>query len=299
MNAEKTNMKPSRRNAQTLIATLGSEPQVVTLTLDQLLARGYAIDQVVVVYTADDAVLKAMARVAGEFDGAVYPRVTLRTTPVMDARGAVQDFRRDDDMRALQQTLYREVREAKRNQRAVHLCVSGGRKVMGVMAMVVAQLLFDANDCVWHLMSEGWQPGSEKRMHARAQDQIWLVPVPVLRWTDSAGLLAVFSELDDPADALRRREELARADDLRRAREFVERVLTRAERAVVELTCYGLDNAAIARRLHKSEATVANQLTSAYSKLNEFLGFPERAPDRAVLIATVGLYFALRGKEGE
>lgn len=134
-------------------------------------------------------------------------------------------------------------------------------------------------------------------MHARLEDQVWLVPVPVLRWTDSAGLLAVFGELDDPEEALRRQEQLARADDLRRAREFVENKLTRAERGVVELTCRGLDNAVIARRLSKSEATVANQLTSAYSKLNEFLGFPERAPDRAVLVATLGLYFALRGKE--
>jgi CRISPR-associated protein Csx14 len=288
-------MKQSKVNAQTLIATLGSEPQVVTIVLDQLLARGYAIDQVVVVYTADDVVLQAMARVASEFDGAVYRRVTLRTAPIVDERGAVQDFRGDDDMRALLRTLYREVREQKRNRRAVHLCVSGGRKVMGVMAMVVAQLLFDANDRVWHLMSEGWTPGSEKRMHARSQDQIWLVPVPVLRWTDSAGLLAAFGELDDPEEAMRRQEELARADDLRRAREFVEKKLTRAERDVVVLTCRGLDNAAIARRLHKSQATVANQLTSAYGKLNEFLGFPERAPDRAVLVATVGLYFALRG----
>lgn len=288
-------MKLQKQNLHTLIATLGSEPQVVTIALDQLLARGFPIDQVVVVYTADDAVLQAMARVASEFDGAVYPRVTLRTTPIADERGAVQDFRVDEDMRALQSALYREVREAKRNRRAVHLCVSGGRKVMGIAAMVVAQLLFDANDRVWHLMSEGWTPGSEKRMHVRAQDQVWLVPVPVLRWTDSAGLLAVFGELDDPEEAMRRQEQLARDDDLRRAREFVEKRLTHAERQVVQETCRGLDNAAIARRLHKSQATVANQLTSAYSKLNEFLGFPERAPDRAVLIAMVAPYFALRG----
>lgn len=285
------------RRAHTLIATLGSEPQVVTLTLDQLLARGCAIDQVIVVYTADNAVLQAMARVASEFDGTVYPRVTLGTVPIVDERGAVQDFRTDADLRALQHTLYREVRDAKRQRRTVHLCVSGGRKVMGITAMVVAQLLFDANDRVWHLMSEGWTAGGEKRMHALPQDQIWLVPVPVLRWTDSAGLLAVFGELDDPEEALQRQEHLARADDLRRAREFVEEELTRAEREVVELTCRGLGNAAIARRLGKSEATVANQLTSAYAKLNEFLGFPERSPDRAVLVATVGLYFALRRKE--
>ncbi len=295
--AGKRNLKPPKQHTQTLIATLGSEPQVVTLALDQLLARGYAIDQVVVVYTADDAVLQALARVAGEFDGAVYPRVTLRAAPIGDTRGAVQDFRDERDMRALLETLYREVRAVKRIGRTVHLCVSGGRKVMGITAMVVAQLLFDAKDRVWHLMSEGWTPGSEKRMHARAEDQVHLVPVPVLRWTDSAGLLAAFGELDDPADALRRQEELARADDLRRARIFVEQVLSRAEREVVEWACRGLDNAAIARRLNKRERTVANQLTSAYGKLNEFLGFPERAPDRAVLVATVGLYFALRGNK--
>jgi CRISPR-associated protein Csx14 len=289
----------ARRIAQTFIATLGSEPQVVTITLDRLHAEGIAIDQVVVIYTAAEVVQSAMAKVAGEFDGAVYPNVTLKTVPVTDVRGAVNDFRDAEDMRALLTTLYREVRDTKRAGRTVHLCVSGGRKVMGITAMVVAQLLFDANDRVWHLMSEGWTPGSEKRMHVRAQDQIWLVPVPVLRWTDSAGLLAVFGELDDPEEAMRRQEQLARDDALRRARAFVEKKLTRAERDVVELTCRGLDNAAIARRLHKSQATVANQLTSAYSKLNEFLGFPERAPDRAVLVATVGVYFALRGKEEE
>lgn len=285
------------RSGHTLIATLGSEPQVVTIVLDQLLARGFAIDQVVVVYTADAVVLQAMARVASEFDGAVYPRVTLRAVPIHDARGAVQDFRTDDDMRALLQTVYREVGEAKRNRRTVHLCVSGGRKVMGITAMVVAQLLFDARDCVWHLMSEGWAPGSEKRMHVRAQDQVWLVPVPVLRWTDSAGLLAAFGELDDPEEALRRQEEVARADDLRRARIFVEQVLSRAEREVVKWACRGLDNAAIARRLNKREQTVANQLTGAYRKLYEFLEFPEREPDRAVLIATLAPYFALKGRE--
>ncbi len=287
-------MKQSKRNSVTLIATLGSEPQVVTIVLDELLKRNHPIGQVVVVYTAAEISQKAMARLAREFGGAVYPHITLRAVPIVGARGAVEDFRDSQDMQALLSTLYHEVRDTKRNHRAVHLCVSGGRKVMGITAMVVAQLLFDANDRVWHLMSEGWMPGSEQRMHASPGDQVRLVPVPVLRWTDSAGLLAAFGELDDPEDALRRQEALAQADDLRRAREFVESKLTRAEREVVREACRGLENAAIARRLSKSEATVANQLTSAYAKLNEFLGFPERAPNRAVLVATLGMYFAFK-----
>lgn len=47
--------KDSASNAHTLIATLGSEPQVVTIVLDQLLARGGIADgtrfaQLIVIY---------------------------------------------------------------------------------------------------------------------------------------------------------------------------------------------------------------------------------------------------------
>lgn len=290
-------MKRGKTRSQTLIATLGSEPQVVTIVLDRLLAEGHRIDQVVVVYTAADVVQAAMARLAGEFDGAVYPGVTLRTAPVSRPDGAVEDLRTEDDVSALLNTLYHEVRDAKRQGRSVHLCISGGRKVMSIAGMVVAQLLFGPDDRMWHLMSEGWQPGSERRMHLRPEDQAWLVPVPVLRWTDSAALLAALGDLDDPAEAIRRQETLARSEAMRRRREFVERWLTRAEREVVALACAGLDNAAIAARLHKSEQTVANQLTKAYAKLGEWLGFPERAPERSVLIAELAPYFAL--KRGE
>ncbi|HZQ07105.1 MAG TPA: helix-turn-helix transcriptional regulator, partial [Anaerolineae bacterium] len=80
---------------------------------------------------------------------------------------------------------------------------------------------------------------------------------------------------------------------------FVEQVLRPAEREVVKWACRGLDNRAIARKLRKSEATVANQLTGAYSKLNEFLGFPDRAPNRAMLIATLAPYFVLQGARRE
>lgn len=292
-------MKRKTPRSQTLIATLGSEPQVVTITLDRLLADGYAIDQVVVVYTAAEVVQSAMAKLAGEFDGAVYPNITLKTVPITGARGAITDFRDAEDMHTLLTALYREVRDAKRAKRTVHLCVSGGRKVMGIAGMTVAQLLFDADDRVWHLMSEGWEPGSSKRMHVLPTDQVWLVPVPVLRWTDSAAMLAVLGELDDPMDAIRRQETLTQSEMMRRRREFVEKTLTRAERQVVALACAGKDNTEIARQLHKSEATVANQLTSVYAKLNEFLGFPNRNIDRAVLIAELAPYFALKGGKRE
>jgi CRISPR-associated protein Csx14 len=86
-------------------------------------------------------------------------------------------------------------------------------------------------------------------------------------------------------------------EDRRRKREFVEYKLTPAERKLVRLACKGLDNAALARQLYKSEKTVANQLTSIYEKLREWRSFRADIPvSRAVLIAEFATYFAMEGK---
>jgi CRISPR-associated protein Csx14 len=164
---------------------------------------------------------------------------------------------------------------------------------MAIAGMVVAQLLFGPDDRVWHVLSEYWRPGVKRRMHLAPNEKMWLVNVPVLRWTDSVALLHSIADLGDPMEAIRRYEELVRSERMRRRQEFVRRWLTRAEAEVVRLACAGLDNATIARRLRKSERTVANQLTSVYAKLSDWLGSPLRQSDRSVLIAELAPYYAL------
>jgi CRISPR-associated protein Csx14 len=89
-------------------------------------------------------------------------------------------------------------------------------------------------------------------------------------------------------------EVVQQEEDRRRKREFVEHWLTRAERELVRLACKGLDNAAIARQLHKSEKTVANQFTHIYERLHEWRGFRKDIPvSRPVLVAEFAPYFAL------
>lgn len=136
-------------------------------------------------------------------------------------------------------------------------------------------------------------------MHLPPGQPAHLVPVPVLRWTDSQVMLAALAELDDPGEALRRYEEIVRSERMRRRREFVERWLTPAERDVVALACQGLSNGAIARRLGRSYRTVANQLTAAYQKLQEWSGFASPAVSRAVLVAELSPYFALAEPRGD
>lgn len=125
-----------RQNPEILIATLGVEPQVVTITLDRLRAGGRAVSEVTVVYTENPAVQKAMDMVAGEFISRFYPGIQLRPVPVTSGQEKIRDFCNNADLQALLRTLYGEVRRARQQGFIVHLCVSGGRKVMGIMAKV-------------------------------------------------------------------------------------------------------------------------------------------------------------------
>ncbi len=286
-----------RRRAEVLVATLGVEPQVVTITLDRLLAAGRAIGEVAVVYTLDAGVRKALAAVEAEFGKNFYPGVQLRTVPVTGSRGAVTDFCGEESLRALLRTLYVEVRRARQQGMTVHLCVSGGRKVMGIIGMVVAQLLFGPEDRAWHLVTEGWHPGAQRRLHLSPADRVWLVPVPVLRWAEAGTLMRTVAELDDPAEVVAWYERLTRDAAARRRAEFVRHWLTPAECEVARLVCRGLDNAAIAAALGKREQTVANQLREVYAKLREWLGHPEENVGRSVLIAEFAPYFARAEEE--
>ncbi len=110
-------------------------------------------------------------------------------------------------------------------------------------------------------------------MHVRPGDRVWLVPVPVLRWSAISPVLTELALREDPWEALRAQQDLREEEDRRRKREFIDYWLIPAEREVVRLTCQGLNNTAMAQRLHKSKKTVANQLTQIYEKLREWRGF--------------------------
>ncbi len=277
-----------------LIATLGSEPQVVTLVLDLLQAKGYTIAEVMVVHTGGEAVQRALKQLAKEFTGpgaGIY-----RPVPVERDTWTIADIVTEEDTAALLRTLYRTVLAEKRAGRQVHLSIAGGRKPMAVYGMVVAQLLFDEDDRLWHLLSEDWRPGDERVMHIQPGDRISLVPIPVLRWGTVSPVLTELAVREDPWEAIQTQRSIRQGEDRRRKREFVEHVLTPAERKLTRLVCKGLDNAVLAKQLYKSEKTVANQLTSVYEKLHEWRGFrKDLSVSRAVLIAEFATYFAAEG----
>jgi CRISPR-associated protein Csx14 len=239
-------------------------------------------------------VQRALKQLAREFAGS--EACIYRPVPVEDSTWTIADIVTEEDATALLRTLYRTVLAEKRAGRQVHLSIAGGRKPMAVYGMVVAQLLFDENDCLWHLLSEDWHPGDERVMHIRPGDRISLVPIPVLRWSTVSPILTELAVREDPWEAIQTQRSLRQEEDWRRKREFIEHILTPAERELVRLVCKGIDNAALAKQLHKSEKTVANQLTSVYEKLHEWRGFRKDIPvSRTVLVAEFATYFAAKG----
>lgn len=276
-----------------LVATLSTEPQGVTWLLDWLLVEGYPIGEVAVIHTAGEVIRPAIQRLDEEFASGFYPTVRYRRIPIVGPRGPVADILTEEDAGALLRALYRTLQAARQAGLTIHLSVTGGRKTMAIYAMVAAQLLYGEHDRAWHLISlERWSGGA-KPMHARSGEAVKVVPVPVLRWADARTAAAVLGA-DDPWEAIRRQQAFAQHEAVRRRRDFLERTLTPAERELVELLVReGLDNAGLARRLNKSERTIANQLTGIYRKLDQWRGFPAAGgSSRVALIAELAPYLA-------
>ena len=246
-----------------LIATLGAEPQVVTLTLDALLARGEVINLVEVVHTdaSQSPIFDALKALETVFVVEKFYGQSIRYQPISlrGVGGALQDLTSAAEIEIAFHALYSLLRDHKHRHHRIHLCIAGGRKTTTVFAMAAAKAVLDGEDRVWHLVSEE-QVVKSRAMHA-PQGDVVLVEVPFL---------------DAPAY------------DQQKVRVFLEHILTASERQVVELLVReGLGNAQLAQRLVKSQSTVANQLTAIYQKLQDYFQL-RTAPDRAMLLVVLG-----------
>lgn len=280
------------RQRPILIATLGSEPQVVTAGLDLLLARGVAIQRVEVVHTLAPGtpIEDALARLKAAQVDYTHSHIPFVFFCLEENGKPFADTESRAAGEAVLRVIYQRVAHAKANGESVHLLIAGGRKTMSIFGMVAAQMLFDEEDGLWHLYSAG-DFLTSKRLHPQPGDEVQLAPIPVVRWGELSPAWLNLRGIADPWAALaaiRRLQLERRREDIHG---FVMGTLTPAERQVVEtLVITGWSDREIAAHLHLSPRTVEQHLRSAYGKAAAHWGM--ESVNRTQLVALLQLYFA-------
>jgi CRISPR-associated protein Csx14 len=174
-----------------LVSTMGGQAQVVTFALDILLARGEAVSQVVVLHLSpeDGRVQRALAQLGREFANDFYAHGGLpcrfRHVVVRDEAGPLLDIRDEGAAVATWQVVHGLISSLKSGGWRLHLCLAGGRRMMGLLAMSAAMLTFDHRDRLWHMYTpadflERARDGAI--MHARPEDGVRLIQVPIAPW---------------------------------------------------------------------------------------------------------------------
>lgn len=259
-----------------LIATLGAEPQVVSLAT-QLLLRMHASPVGVHVLHTDTSyppIGEALARLERVFaETPSLPPLSCVPVPVVDVLSP-----RELDLFA--DVLFDRVRTAQASGMQVHLLLAGGRKSMTMVGMSVAHLLLGAGDMVWYLYSAPELRASE-RMLLREGDHAELIAVPLPRANLASPRYTPAGRAQTRLAAVAAAQRAA----AEQARIFFEQDLTRAEREIAALLVRDyLTVAQIARQLHKSPKTITNQLTAIYSKLESRFGLePDQVLKREFL----------------
>lgn len=258
-----------------LIATVGLSPQVVTLALDELLRRGFAIRRVLVVQPTEaiPKVKESLDKLRAEVPAYQEKQGIKFEFCVFEGESGYQpaDTLNRRDTEAVLQTLNRELRAAKEAGWRVHLSIAGGRKVISAFGTVAAQLHFDADDCCWHVI-EG-QQADYSAMHPAPGESVTLVDVPILSWKlwkrVIAGSLAL-ALTDDPIQT----EQLLRhletnIEGAQRLRDFYFQNLNKTEQRVLALLALkGLRNDELKNQLGCS---VKNSLSSIAQKYGDFV----------------------------
>ena len=174
----------------TLVATMAGGPQVVTFALDELLGRGEAIREVIVVHLspqADSLTGQALAKLTAEFPDDRYAGhpCRLRFFPIREGGRRLDDIRDDAAVTAAWDAVYELIASLKAQGRHLHVCITGGRRMVALLAMSAAMLHFDHADRLWHMYtpSEFLERARNGRvMHAGPEDGVRLLQVPLVPW---------------------------------------------------------------------------------------------------------------------
>lgn len=280
-----------------LVATLGGQPQIVTFTLDLLLNADFPISEVIVVHpraTASSRLARSLQRLKVEFGSAVYPQteraITFRSYALELDDTPIDDIVDDTHVDGILNTLHRVLGDLKRRGCRIHLSVSGGRRLMSLLAIPVAHCNFDHHDHIWHLYTPDeirTKADEGALMHVPARSGLKLIKTPFIPF--GAYIYA-------PAQPFRtvQQEQRAQLEAQERARcTAVIDKATSAQRKVLRAFAKGLRPQQVADELSLTSATVNSHKTKIFEYCHDAWNIPiEERLDYRFLATKFGNYFA-------
>jgi CRISPR-associated protein Csx14 len=266
------------------IATLGGQPQIVTLALDALLEQGLTITDIIIIHlsTSNPRYRAALEQVERECSQGFYAGhpCRYRSVPVHQGGHIIHDLDNDSAASAAINTIHALIYELKQDNATIHLCVTGGRRLLGMLALATALLYFDQTDCIWHLYSTDsvrQHTSDGAIMHLPGHPDVGLVRIPVPPW----GHYFPFLRLPPDTDAstvLALQTRIRDADEHAKCQQVYDK-LTRRQREVLRAFADGLVPQEVSEHLCITLGTVSSHQTTIYQECRVAWNMP---PDMAV-----------------
>jgi CRISPR-associated protein Csx14 len=272
--------------SHTLIASVGGQPQIVTLTLDLLLRQHIKINEVIVLHPAgrDERIQNTLRCLRAEFahdrylcDGQEW-ECHVHLQAMNDEQGPLPDITNTSGAQAARDILHRLLYLLKQQRKHIHLSVSGGRRVISLMAISAAQLHFDHADHIWHIYTPAEllpHVREGKQMHLPANSGVALLDVPFVPWG------AYFPQLSQIPISARHTQDLqvAMMDSQERARcaQLVEEA-SKAQQKVLRQISIGHKPREIAEHLSLSIETVYSHTKVLLQLARNIWCLPEKEP---------------------
>ena len=135
----------------------------------------------------DERLRGSLAQLDAEFAGNRYcgRPCSFRPVVIQDDGRALLQVDSEAVTEATWRTVHQLLSQLKEERRRVHLCVAGGPRMLGLLAMSTAMLHFDHQDQLWHLYTpRAFQVRAHDGaiLHAGPNDGVHLLEVPIVPW---------------------------------------------------------------------------------------------------------------------
>jgi CRISPR-associated protein Csx14 len=169
----------------TLISILGDRPQVVTFTLDRLLALGEHVDRVLAVYPAGNLRCRSsFRRLSSEFLRSRYAgrQTALRAAHIRMGTQDLTLIRTPQEIEAARRTFQELFAGLKTREERILLSIEDGQRILALLGVCTAMRHFTTEDRIWLLDIPEGLAGPNAPMHAPAGAEVRLVEVPIVPW---------------------------------------------------------------------------------------------------------------------